>query len=201
MAKAYISLYEATHEIDYLNKAKKISSSALEYFWDEEKKGFFFTPHDHEQLFTKIKEATDGSVPGGNAVFAHNFLRLYAITTEDSYRRVAVDLMQVLGTIVNDNPVGAASWFAAYHFWWAGNQQLVLVGSRDNADIYREINGKYLPNKVVLWLGPNGLPKSLAAHQGKKMLNNLPTLYICQNFSCRLPLNDIKQIITRLDSL
>jgi uncharacterized protein YyaL (SSP411 family) len=148
-----------------------------------------------------VKEATDGVVPSGSAVFAHNLLKLYAITTKDFYRKTAVDLMKNSGTVVKYEPIAAASWLPAYHFWWGGNQQLILVGSREEREIFRQIQRKYLPNKVLVWLEPKKLPEPLAVHTEKKMLNGLPTLYICQNFSCQEPLSDPKLIDARLDSL
>jgi uncharacterized protein YyaL (SSP411 family) len=201
MVRAYLSLFEATGTVHYLNKAERMTKAAIEFFWDREKKGFFFTPHDHEKLFFRVKEATDGAIPSGNAIFAHNFLKLYAITTKDHYRKMAVDLMKDLGTIVKHEPVAAVSWLAAYHFWWGGNQQLILVSPREDREIFRQIQRRYLPNKVLVWLEPKRLPESLAVHAGKKMLNGLPTLYICQNFSCREPLSDPVRIHARLDSL
>jgi uncharacterized protein YyaL (SSP411 family) len=44
MVRAYLSLFEATGKIHYLNKAERMTKSAVEFFWDREMKGFFFTP-------------------------------------------------------------------------------------------------------------------------------------------------------------
>lgn len=205
LIKAYITLFEATSKFQYLNKAESLCSTAIENFWDATEKAFFFTSHDHERAFMRVKDIMDESVPSSNSIMAHNLLRLYTITSKKSYHETAINLLKNFGAAIKDNPVGAASWLLAYQYYWNGNQQLILIGFHDKKSdkIFQRTNKKYLPNKVFFRLEPEeeNIPQCLAVHKSKKMLDNQPTLYVCQNFTCLAPLNDQEQITTCLNFL
>lgn len=53
---AYLDLYEASFDLSYLEKAKKLSDDMIDLFWDEELGGFYFTGHDAEALIVREKK-------------------------------------------------------------------------------------------------------------------------------------------------
>lgn len=57
---AYLDLYEASFDLSYLQKAKKLTDDMISLFWDEEHGGFYFTGHDAEALIVREKEVYDG---------------------------------------------------------------------------------------------------------------------------------------------
>ena len=70
-------------------------------------------------------------------------------------------------------------------------------------DVLDQIYSRYLPNKVVVLLdGSEGQKRlseinpffaSIAAHPGKT------TVYVCQDYVCRLPTSDVATLATILD--
>ncbi|BBP86737.1 hypothetical protein BsIDN1_03550 [Bacillus safensis] len=71
MLKAYMSLYEATFELAWLEKAAAIAENMFELFWDKEKGAFFFSGSDAEALLVREKEVYDGAMPSGNSTALH----------------------------------------------------------------------------------------------------------------------------------
>lgn len=55
---AYLDLYEASFDLSYLQKAKKLTDDMISLFWDEEHGGFYFTGHDAEALIVREKKCT-----------------------------------------------------------------------------------------------------------------------------------------------
>ncbi len=56
-------------------------------------------------------------------------------------------------------------------------------------DLLAKIYKLYLPNKIVLVADPEKLP-SLDLLKGKIAIEGKPTVYICKNNTCSLPLTD-----------
>jgi uncharacterized protein len=71
---------ESTLELEYLDKATKLTKKMLELFWDQQDGGFFFYGNDNEVLLVRQKEAYDGAIPSGNSVAAMNLSRLAQLT-------------------------------------------------------------------------------------------------------------------------
>ena len=75
-----IELYESTFEVRYLEEAIHLNQMMIEYFWDEERGGFYFSGRENETLISRPKELYDGATPSGNSVAALNLLRLARMT-------------------------------------------------------------------------------------------------------------------------
>ena len=50
-----LELYETTFEPKYLKESLGLSEIIMEYFWDEDKGGFYFTPEYGEELLIREK--------------------------------------------------------------------------------------------------------------------------------------------------
>ncbi len=59
---ALFSLYEATLDKGYLEKARQFCEKAIHDFWDEEQGGFFLYGAENESLILRPKETYDGTV-------------------------------------------------------------------------------------------------------------------------------------------
>ncbi len=196
-----IELYETTFNAEYLQKALKINEEMLEYFWDEENGGLFFYGKDSEQLILKPKEAYDGAIPSGNSVAAMNMLRLARLTGNGDLENKSLQIFNCFAADINKNPMAFPFMLSSYIFYSIGSKEMVIVGDaakEDTNNIIRLAQNKYLPFTVVLYKDTKEQNKELLeiapfiAEQ--KMIKNKATAYICENFSCREPLNDINEI-------
>ncbi|HSD64270.1 MAG TPA: thioredoxin domain-containing protein, partial [Ignavibacteriaceae bacterium] len=82
--RGLIDLYESTFNNYWLDKAIELNKDMIEYFCDEQKGGFFFTPYYGEKLIVRQKEIYDGAVPSGNSIAILNLLKLGRITGDTS---------------------------------------------------------------------------------------------------------------------
>jgi uncharacterized protein YyaL (SSP411 family) len=201
-----IELYETTFETFYLREALSLTEDMFKLFWDEENGGFYFTAIDGEELITRTKEAYDGAVPSGNSVAALNLLRLNRMTMRSDLQQNASALMQSFGAVINNYPTGFSQFLAALDFELGPSQEIVVAGDLEDEDTERMLNiirTSFLPRKVVLLHPQRGSEEieeiaPFVKEQGK--LDGEVSVYVCENFACKLPVNDESELISLLRS-
>src|SRR5215472_13078694 len=82
LVEGLVALYEATGNLEYVDRALALADTMIEQFWDESDAGFFFTPADHEKLIARMKEYFDNAIPSGNSAAALALLKLSLLTGE-----------------------------------------------------------------------------------------------------------------------
>ncbi len=200
---ALLELYQSCFEIKYLKEAIRLTDFILEHFLDE-KGGFFLTPDFGEKLIVRYKEAYDGAIPSGNSVALMNLLRIWHITSNNKYKDIAHNLITVFSKEIDQYPTNYAQLLIALNFAVNDFFQVVIVGEKNSQDtqkILKTLNSQFLPNIVVI-LKDEKSSKELAklAPYTKDQItqNNITTVYICKNFVCHLPTNNIQTILSLL---
>jgi uncharacterized protein YyaL (SSP411 family) len=84
-----LSLHEATKDKKWLDTARKLTDTMLEFHSDKKVGGYYFTANDHEKLFARSKDQFDGAQPSGNSMATSNLVRLAKLTGDDRYRKEA----------------------------------------------------------------------------------------------------------------
>jgi len=202
---ALLDLHEATFESMYLEKARNFATQMIDQFYDLEEAGFFYTSADHEALITRTKASADQSIPSGNAVAVQVLLRLFYLTGEKDYFKKAEQTLQFFSQAMEANVFGMGNMIAAADFYLRKPKEILLAGKRESPetkDLLSKIHRLHLPNKVLFFrdndekadspIGPN-FPVSK-----KTPMDGLPTITICHNFTCSLPLTDWDSIRTAL---
>lgn len=199
-----IDLYEATFETKYLKTALELNKQMIENFWDEKGGGLFFGGKRNEQLIAQTKEIYDGATPSGNSVALFNMLRLGRVAGNPGLGKMADQIMKAFGETINQYPSGYTQFMCALDFALGPTKEIVIAGEPDQKDtqqILQEIGKRFLPRKVLLL---NSLKdKSLGEIAGfvkeQKPIENKATVYICENYACKAPANEINKIIQLLD--
>ena len=101
---AYLEMYEATLDLDYIDKAKNLTKEMLDLFWDQDEGGFFFYGRDNEELLVRQKEAYDGAIPSGNSVAAMGMLLLARLTGEYQLEEKVQELFDANAKELNQYP-------------------------------------------------------------------------------------------------
>ncbi len=103
-ASGLIALHRATGEQRWLDEARSITDTQLEWFWDESGGGFFFTSRDHPSLIVRVKDPVDSAVPSGTSVSAENLLYLSRESKQSTYRDRVEATLQSLGPLIRQAP-------------------------------------------------------------------------------------------------
>jgi uncharacterized protein YyaL (SSP411 family) len=99
-----LNLHDATKEPRWLDEAKALTDTAMKWYADADRGGFFYTAHDHEKLFARAKDGYDGAQPSGNGVMARNLVRLWRKTDDLKYRDFGFRTVKVFGLVLRTNP-------------------------------------------------------------------------------------------------
>jgi uncharacterized protein YyaL (SSP411 family) len=175
LADGLVALYELTLDPKWLNAAVQIADRMIDQFRDPDG-GFYFTSKDHESLLTRTKDFFDNATPSGNSVAADALLRLAAILERDDYRKKAEDVFLTAAGLLKQYASGFGRMLSALDFYIGPSKEIVIAGSADA--FLTVLRKRYLPRTVVL-------------RQDRPMIDGKPTVYVCENFTCKQPTPDI----------
>jgi uncharacterized protein len=192
-----LELYQADFDVHWLRWALALQEKQDELFWDEQHGGYFDTTSGDTSLLARTHEAYDGAEPAPNSTAIMNLLLLGQITDRNDLRDKARRTLAAFGALLAANPEALPAMASALDFSLASTRQIVIAGdpaAQDTHDLLRLVHQRFLPNKVLLLVdgGPGEeqlsrwLPFIASAHriQGKA------TVYICENYACKLPTSD-----------
>jgi uncharacterized protein YyaL (SSP411 family) len=192
-AGSLIDLYEATFEARYLETATGIAGAMIEQFEDTENGGFYSTARDAERLILRMKDDYDGAEPGGNSAAILMLLRLSAIVGEDRFAEAARRALRYFAVKLRSAPHAMPQMMAAYLYSLAPTGQIVLAGEPGEAgfDALAVVaRRRFLPNHVLVRADAGLLPRT--AEMGP--VGGAAAAYVCENFTCQLPVTEAAQL-------
>jgi len=191
MTAAYLDLYEATFDAEWLEAARALHEKAVGLFHDEQEQGFFFTADGGEELIARGKPAMDNARPSANGVMAFNLARLADLTGDPETRRLAQATLERFANAMVGQPLGAATLLNALDFH-RSSREIFVAGPRDDPAtraLIEAIQRNPDPNRVVALVTP-GIEKLLPPAEGKTPVDGKPAAYVCRDFTCKAPTSD-----------
>ena len=200
MITGLCDLYEADFDARWLAEAKRLAEQMIELFGDRKGGGFFLAANDAQRLIPRSKPAYDGSVPSGNSVAALALLRLGQATMEPKFIDHASKTLQCFSGQLRQSPTSLTYMLMALDFHLGPRQEIVIAGDSnadDTKQMLKAVRSRFLPNAVVLLhqTGPDGkaIKKIIPFLAGQKPIDEKATAYVCENYVCKQPINDINE--------
>ncbi len=162
--------------------------------------GFFDTREDQEALILRPKSIQDTPIPSGNSLAISLLLRLAALTGDDRYDKPAQAALLSMQGHMARHPTAFSGWLSNLDFALGPQTQLALVGDPADpsfAELSSVLHEAYYPNLVVAGGRINEDPQP-ALLEGRALLEDRPTAYLCEQFSCQMPTNDPKALREQL---
>ncbi|MCA1613253.1 MAG: thioredoxin domain-containing protein [Acidobacteria bacterium] len=203
VAAGLLALYETTGEVRWLRETLAMTERMIDEFWDEKDGGFFFTGRSGEGLIVRNKDFFDNATPSGNSVAAELLLRLAALTGNEGYQRKAVTVLRLLRDSVARHPSAFGRLLAALDFYLSTPKEIAIIGdpgADDFAKLAAELWRHYVPNKIVALATEadeeaRGLVPLL---RERGTVGGRATAYVCENYACRLPVNEPSELASQL---
>jgi uncharacterized protein len=204
LVEGLLYLYEWSGDLRWLDEAGRLTDTAIEFYWDKDEGGFFFTASDHEQLIVRSKTAHDGAIPSGNSVMLMNLQRLSILLGRPELREKAERIIQVFGGGIARSAFQHERFLCGIEAWHEGFEEIAIVGAASDPAtkaLLRAVHRGYTPNKVVAQLDPGDseTPKRLPLLADRPQLDGKPTAYVCRNFTCQKPVNDAEELARQLE--
>jgi uncharacterized protein YyaL (SSP411 family) len=200
-----IDLYETTFNPYYLEEALSLNEDMIEHFGDKDNGAFFFTANDSEKLLTRQKEIYDGAIPSGNSAAMLNLLRLGKITGKTEYENKAFQIVKTFSNIINKSPSAFTQFLVAMDFLIGPSSEIVLSQEEHSPmteTMLKVIRENFIPNKIVLLVSSrekdkiNQIAPFTKDYTG---LNGKPTVYVCRNYVCNLPVTEVERLREMLE--
>jgi uncharacterized protein YyaL (SSP411 family) len=200
LTQSLLDLYETQFDGKHLEMAIRLAEKQRELFEDPQG-GFFSSADGDASLVLRVKEDYDGAEPSGNSVTALNLLRLAQMTGRADFRESAERLISAFGSRLSTVPMAIPQMLVAYEFLMSEPRQIVIVGDRgapDTLSLAQTVHSIFVPNRVVLMLDSEEARERLSvgvpALRSMEKLGERAAAYVCQNYTCQLPVTAAKQL-------
>jgi uncharacterized protein YyaL (SSP411 family) len=183
---ALVDLYEATFDPSYLTWAEQLATKAIARFEDPAG-GFFSTPEGQSDLVLRLKDDYDGAEPSGNSVMTLALLRLARMRNRDDFRTSAERTLSALRGKMRTGGPGLPQMLVAQMFAAGPPMEIVFAGE-PSPDLLRVARSHFLPNAILM----------RAEHTSDAAAYSQPGAYVCENFTCQLPVSNATDLEKRL---
>ncbi len=204
LIQGLLDLYGANHVPSRLRQAMELTELQIILFSDE-KGGFYDTPESAD-LLARMQAAYDGAEPSGNSVAALNLLRLGNLTGKKEWSELGKKTIEAFGKTLEAYPPAMPLMLAAMDFQLDKPRQIVIAGDPDKEDtrtLLREVHSRYLPNTILLLADGREnqafLEQRLPFVKTVTKLEGRATAYVCEDFTCKMPVNTREALADLLD--
>lgn len=192
LASAYIQLYQATFDIQWLNQALAITDYAIRHFHDPSTGFFYYTSDESKQLVARKIEIPDNVTPSSNAVMAEVLFKLGHYYESTVYETMSLKMVSSLSKDFLQNGPYFGRW-ASLMGQMAFQPYEVAVMGEDAEEKGRQLMKSYLP--TVLFMG--GESENLPLLENK-YVKGKTIIYVCRDKVCKLPVQDVEQALLQL---
>jgi uncharacterized protein YyaL (SSP411 family) len=206
LAQGLLDLYEASFDPTWLDWAIELGDALLANFYDTEGGGFFMTAEGNSpHLLTRIIEDSDNVEPAASSVAALTLLRLGHVAHRNDFREAAEKTIHRFGRQLEKAPRSMPQMLVAADFAAAKPRQVILAGELDDPatrEMLRMVHARFQPGRMLMVVTPASrkrLAKRLSILRGMVPIDGKTTAYICENFACELPTNDLQTVARLLD--
>jgi uncharacterized protein YyaL (SSP411 family) len=208
MIAALLELYEVSADVSHLQWAFELQKKMDELFWDVDGGGYYSTALGDSSLVLRMKEEYDGAEPSPNSYAVMNLVKFAGITYKDEFLDKAKRTMKLYERMLNKAPIVFPHMVAAMDAYFHSRKQIIIAGGPKSDSARELISAAYRvfdPYRVILHadgsegqrylrsLGLEYISEGIMTKDGKA------TAYVCQNFTCSLPTNNLEEFEKIID--
>ena len=196
-----LDLYEASFDVEWLKFAIQLQEIQDRLFFDEKNGGYFSNSGRDKSVFVRMKDDNDGAEPAASSIAALNLLRLSQIYDDPKIAERAKKTIDAFATILLQFPSGMPQMLVAVENSLGKPRQIVIAGKKDSPEtkaLLKEVHRHFLPNTIVILADANEGQKYLGerneAVRAMSVVEGKPAAYVCENFTCKAPVTDVKRL-------
>ncbi|GAA1157455.1 thioredoxin domain-containing protein [Nocardioides aquiterrae] len=195
VAAAFVDLFQATGDVDWLTRAGAILDVALAHFGADDG-GFFDTADDAEALVARPRDPSDNAYPSGLSSMVHALAAYAAITGEGRYREAAGRALATVAQIAEKAPRFAGWSLAAAQSMLDGPVEVAIVGEPGEERDALEAVARRDPNAVVVVADEPTDEVPLLV--GREPVDGRAAAYVCRGFVCERPVTTADELSAAL---
>ncbi|POY38057.1 thioredoxin domain-containing protein [Solitalea longa] len=188
---AFIELYQATFDEQWLNEAKLLVDYCNDHFADTDSGMYFYTADIDEQLIARKMEVMDTVIPASNSVMARALLKLGTYFQNEEYLQKSKQMLANVSEQIKKYASAYSNWallklenvFPFYE---------VAITGKGAVSRLVELDQYYIPNKLVM----GGEIGSLPLLEGK--INEKSKVYVCVSRTCLMPVSQVVEAVQQM---
>lgn len=185
---ANINLYLATANNNYLQNAIDFQLKTNELFYNKQTGFYYFNPLKSKELVANKADTNDNVIPSSNSICALNNFLIYKITGEENYFQTYQTIINKVYPYFLEQPSGYSLFGKLISYEMFGFKEIVISGVSAEEE-FNKLQQHYIPNSFMMKSDNNN-----NEYLFKDRLNKDKTLiYICENNSCKQPLNNANE--------
>ncbi|MGB3342931.1 MAG: thioredoxin domain-containing protein [Aequorivita sp.] len=193
--EAFIDLYQATLDQQWLDRSKKMTDYAIEYFFDSEKWMFYFTSKEDPAIVTRNFEYRDNVVPASNSVMAKNLFVLSKYFDGTNFEEISHQMLKNISREIAQYPSGFSNWLDLMTNFQHPFYEVVIVGNEVDKKL-KEFHQHYLPNIIIA----GSKDEASGPLFGNRYVPGETLIYVCVNNACKLPVDNTQLAIKSINN-
>jgi uncharacterized protein YyaL (SSP411 family) len=202
MIRAALSLFEATGEQRFLDKALAWQKSLDAHYYNNETKRYYLTADDAEGLVIRPHSTIDEAIPNPNSLIAQNLVRLAVLSGNDAWRLKFDLMMDGLLPLAAENLFVHVSPLNALDLRLRGAEIVVTGEGRAADDLAAAARRLPFVDRIVLRVtDADGLPAGHPARDKVAASGGQPVAFVCVGERCSLPVRQAGAIGETVSSM
>ncbi|MFT6808201.1 MAG: hypothetical protein ACJA01_001425 [Saprospiraceae bacterium] len=189
---AMLAMYEVSFDESWLNLSKGFMDYTITHFYDLESRMFFYTSDIDPPLVARKMELADNVIPASNSIMARNLARLGELLNDKSYIEKSDQMLANMWTNITnvDQPSFYSNWLQLLLEKVHPVYEVAIVGPNAIEKAHKMMES-YQPNATFLGsLESSDLPLLKYKH-----VPGTTKIYVCQNKTCKLPVNEVEKAL------
>lgn len=195
MIDALLAVYQLTFEAEYLEKAAELTEWVITHFLDQDSKLFYFTSRKQSDIILRRRDLYDSATPSGNSVMLANLLALSILFDRNDWREIAEAILTKVEDAVKKYPTSFANWAASLSTTVFPPPEIAILG-KGAVKMAGDLSEHYLPGSITMISDRQNDEFPLL--RGKSVADDTK-IYLCQNYSCQLPVSNIERLLAQIE--
>ncbi|MEX1177626.1 MAG: thioredoxin domain-containing protein [Nitriliruptor sp.] len=200
LALADLEIFGATGEPRWYDRALELAEHANARFEDREEGGWFQTPEDADDLYTRPKDTWDNATPAGTSVMVEVCLQLAGLSGDLAWRDHAERGIRSMVGAAARMPTGYGWLLRQLEALAAGPREVAILGRSGPARhvLAREVARRPRPGVVAIVSDvDHGDRVPVLARRGE--VEDRPAAYVCRDLACERPVTTPAELASLLD--
>ena len=189
-SEAFIKMYKVTSDEVWLQKAEELTKYAIDNFYNEDSKMFYFTSKKDAPLVAKTIEYQDNVISSSNSIMAKNLFALSHYASNKNYLEIATSMLNNIKPKIVNNAAYFSNWLDVMLNYTNPYYEVVIVG-KDAEQKIKELNKTYLPNIIISYSDKDSNLPLLE----NRFIEDETYIYVCINNTCKLPVETISKAL------
>ncbi|MGM0486788.1 MAG: thioredoxin domain-containing protein [Planctomycetota bacterium] len=194
LTNAYLNLYQATFDEQWLDLAKGLADYSIGHFHDETTGMFYYTREDDTSLIARKMEVSDNVIPSSNSAMALGLFWLGHYCHGGGYIAKARQMLSNVRDDVLRQPAFFSNWARLLLFQVHRPYEVAITGTECRR-VVQEMETRYLPH--VIYLGAEH-ESQLPALEGR--FRNGTTIHVCRDKVCQQPVTDVGEALEQIEN-